>query len=181
MDNLLSYEECLSLREKGIDKFAVGYYNDFGRFILEPGIRNNDLNKMGMHGKYAAAYTADQFGDLGSQIVANIAECNHCGEILQSYHRHDFMSCMHHQNSFIDGGTDYIRSSGVKTLTVYENEPHEIVRMFATRGTFDDNGNRVYKPVKDLTDDHLEAILDYGGADWHLNIIRNEIKFRKTK
>ena len=32
-----------------------------------------------------------------------------------------------------------------------------------------------------MNDDWLEAVLDYGGAEWHLNIIRNEIEYRKLK
>jgi hypothetical protein len=31
-----------------------------------------------------------------------------------------------------------------------------------------------------MDDDHLEAILDYGGADWHLDLIRKEIEYRDS-
>jgi hypothetical protein len=30
-----------------------------------------------------------------------------------------------------------------------------------------------------MDDDYLEAVLNYGGADWHLDIIRKEIKYRE--
>jgi len=30
-----------------------------------------------------------------------------------------------------------------------------------------------------MEDDHLEAVLDYGGADWHLDLIKKEIQYRK--
>jgi hypothetical protein len=30
-----------------------------------------------------------------------------------------------------------------------------------------------------MDDDYLLAVLDYGGADWHLDIIRKEIKYRQ--
>ncbi len=30
-----------------------------------------------------------------------------------------------------------------------------------------------------MDDDHLEAVLDYGGADWHMDLIRKEIEYRK--
>jgi hypothetical protein len=32
-----------------------------------------------------------------------------------------------------------------------------------------------------MNDDWLEAVLDYGGPEWHLNIIKNEIEYRKNK
>jgi hypothetical protein len=32
-----------------------------------------------------------------------------------------------------------------------------------------------------MTDDHLEAVLDYGGADWHLELIKKEIEWRKQQ
>jgi hypothetical protein len=31
-----------------------------------------------------------------------------------------------------------------------------------------------------MTDDHLAAVLEYGGADWHLQLIKKEIAYRKT-
>jgi hypothetical protein len=30
-----------------------------------------------------------------------------------------------------------------------------------------------------MDDDYLQAVLEYGGADWHLDIIRKEIKYRE--
>ena len=60
------------------------------------------------------------------------------------------------------------------------DDDFEIVRMSAERGTFDKDGKKVWKKICDLTDDHLEAILDYGGSPWHLELIRKEIDYRKN-
>jgi hypothetical protein len=32
-----------------------------------------------------------------------------------------------------------------------------------------------------MDDDYLEAVLGYGGAEWHLELIRKEIEYRKFK
>ena len=34
-------------------------------------------------------------------------------------------------------------------------------------------------PISELTNNHLAAILEYGGADWHLKLIAQEISYRK--
>jgi hypothetical protein len=31
-----------------------------------------------------------------------------------------------------------------------------------------------------MDDDYLQAVLEYGGADWHLDLIRKEIEYRKN-
>jgi hypothetical protein len=41
-------------------------------------------------------------------ILRNIAECRLCGDVIESYHRHDFVSCKCGE-IFTDGGKDYIR------------------------------------------------------------------------
>jgi len=38
-------------------------------------------------------------------------KCLKCGDIIQSYHRHDFKWCSC-ENVFIDGGNDYMRYGG---------------------------------------------------------------------
>jgi hypothetical protein len=48
----------------------------------------------------------------------NKARCNHCGDIVISTHRHDFVSCKCFKSSdgktgfFLDGGDDYWRCGG---------------------------------------------------------------------
>lgn len=40
-------------------------------------------------------------------------KCLECGEILESKHRHDFRQCKCQNQTFIDGGKDYLRCGGV--------------------------------------------------------------------
>jgi hypothetical protein len=44
-------------------------------------------------------------------IIRNAAQCAKCGDIIESKHRHDFVSCSCGA-IFVDGGLDYIRSGG---------------------------------------------------------------------
>lgn len=49
--------------------------------------------------------------------------CNHCGDELYSYHRHDFVVC-DCKRCYIDGGDDYTRVGGtpVEDYTFIEKE-----------------------------------------------------------
>lgn len=42
------------------------------------------------------------------RIIKNAAECRVCADVIESTHRHDFVSCTCGE-IFVDGGTDYIR------------------------------------------------------------------------
>jgi len=86
----------------------------------------------------------------------------------------------------VDGGLSYGRY-GAKDLdklivyNYYADDPFDLVRCYATRGSRGKDGKQPLKwiPLKDMDDDYLEAVLEYGGADWHLELIRKEIKYRE--
>lgn len=40
-------------------------------------------------------------------------KCLECGTILESKHRHDFVTCGCKNETFVDGGKDYLRCGGV--------------------------------------------------------------------
>lgn len=116
------------------------------------------------------------------QIVLNKGECTKCKDGLVSNNRHDFVRCSCGE-SFLDGGTEYIRSGGpIKLTTVYADDDFELVRKSASRGSRGPNGDQPlsYIPICDMDDDHLEAVLEYGGAPWHIEIIKKEIEWRKS-
>jgi hypothetical protein len=88
----------------------------------------------------------------------------------------------------VDGGTAYLRygakdMSKIKLFAVYADDDYELVRKYATRGSRGKDGKRplTFIPLCDMDDDHLEACLDYGGPDWHMELIRKEIEYRKFK
>lgn len=45
------------------------------------------------------------------RLVRNAAQCAKCKTVIESKHRHDFVSC-ECGAIFIDGGLDYIRGGG---------------------------------------------------------------------
>jgi hypothetical protein len=86
----------------------------------------------------------------------------------------------------VDGGLSYERY-GAKDMDkiivhhYYADEPFDFIRCYATRGSRGKDGKQplTWIPLKDMDDDYLESVLDYGGADWHLDLIRKEIKYRE--
>ena len=122
------------------------------------------------------------------QLVYNSVECLECGEILVSYHVHDYKTCSCPNQAMVDGGTAYLRYGAmdmnkIKGFAVYDDDPFETVRKYATRGGRGKDGKQplTWIPLCDMDDDYLEAVLDYGGPDWHIALIKKEIEYRKNK
>ena len=46
--------------------------------------------------------------NLKPTIKSNKVQCNKCGDIIESVHRHDFRYCKC-KHVYVDGGRDYIR------------------------------------------------------------------------
>ena len=44
-------------------------------------------------------------------IIRNAAQCAKCGDVVESKHRHDFVSCSCGA-IFVDGGKEYLRGGG---------------------------------------------------------------------
>jgi len=119
------------------------------------------------------------------QLVYNSVTCQECNETIVSYHRHDYKICSCPNEAMVDGGTAYLRygaknMSKIKIFAVYDDDDFELVREYATRGSRGPNGDKPLSwiAIRDMDDDYLEAILDYGGADWHIALIKKEILYR---
>lgn len=119
------------------------------------------------------------------QLVYNSVTCLDCGEVLVSHHRHDYKTCGCDNQTMVDGGTAYQRYGGldlkkVKPFLVYDDEPFYTVREYAERGGRGKDGTEplTWVKLKDIDEDWLYAILDYGGPEWHINLIKKEIEYR---
>jgi hypothetical protein len=122
------------------------------------------------------------------QLVYNAVRCLECDELLVSYSRHDYKTCQCPNSAMVDGGTAYGRygamdMSKIEKIDVYDDDDFEIVRKHATRGSRGPDGDQPLSwiAICDMDDDYLEAVLDYGGPEWHINIIRKEIEYRRNK
>ena len=60
---------------------------------------------------------------MSEKILKNTAQCGECGDIIESRHRHDFVSCTC-GSLFVDGGRDYLRRGFKGSWTeLSETEP----------------------------------------------------------
>lgn len=64
------------------------------------------------------------------KLIKNAIKCNHCGDIIESKHRHDFKFCKC-KTVAVDGGLDYTRRIVKNSLDDYTDlsEWEEIVEI----------------------------------------------------
>lgn len=105
-----------------------------------------------------------------TQIIANRIKCPD-GTILHSKHRHDYVSHIQEDGRTYatDGGNDYVRRSApdreFENLTITTDSSIEDIHEFFVWGrNMDADGNRLpeteYVLLKDITDGHLEALVE---------------------
>lgn len=93
------------------------------------------------------------------------------GTVLHSKHRHDLVSHLDENGRIygLDGGAEYQRVIGayndLEDVSIYSDAPHEIIREYLTWGS-NTNTGKDYKKLKDLSDKHIQAILD---TQTHIN------------
>ena len=125
------------------------------------------------------------------QIILNRIQCKECGEVLTSYHRHDYKTCGCENETMIDGGTDYQRYGGKdlslvdSSSTIYLSDNHELNRSAAHWGNRGKDGRDPlsYKSIADMSNQHIiNILLDMGGkiAPWMEDIFDKEILHRIT-
>ncbi len=109
------------------------------------------------------------------------------GTILTSYNRHNYVEykdTLTKEVLMVDGGTDYLRRNvgTYEELSVYDDGSHITRRSAVHWGTRGKDGKQplVYKPLKDLDSDHIEAILktQHQISDFYREIFKEELKYR---
>ena len=120
------------------------------------------------------------------QIVYNSVKCLECNKVLVSRHRHDYVTCGCPNDAMVDGGNEYERYGAmdmdkIETKYVYADDDFELVRQHAMRGSRGKDGKQplTWIPIAEMDKDYLLAVLNYGGAEWHLELINKEIKYRE--
>ena len=110
------------------------------------------------------------------------------GTILESRHRHDYVTHLdaNGKEYMLDGGLDYVRrsiSGGEQLLTVYHDDPHEVIRDAVTWGTFGKNGDESlkYVAISDMSTEHLQACLETQKANMRsamYRVMQDELEYR---
>ena len=123
-----------------------------------------------------------------SRLVSRIKTPD--GTILTSEFTHDFVTHTdkNGEEYMLDGGAEYqrtyINKEPAVDVSIYTYSPFEEIRKHVKRGTFDKNGNRIWKPVCELSDSHLKNILVYNKDNGipdnkFSDVIKREIEYRK--
>lgn len=125
-----------------------------------------------------------------NHLVYNAVKCDCCGKVIQSKFTHDYVKCGCDNETFVDGGLSYCRFGGkdmtkVISAALYENDPIESIREHMTWGqNYDKDKNLLPKTkwilIKDITEDHLEALIEYTKGMWSNNIFKREMEWRKN-
>jgi hypothetical protein len=114
------------------------------------------------------------------------------GTILESRHRHDYVTYVDKNGKeyMVDGGLEYLRrnvhdDAPYEELSVYDDAPHVEIREAFKWGTRGKDGRQPLKfvPLKDLTTEHIDAILD---TQIHISerirkLFIDELNFRNSK
>ena len=124
--------------------------------------------------------------ELVREIVYNAIKTPD-GTILESRHRYGFKKYKdkNGETYINDGGTEYIRRSVNKEpyedLSLYTTDSIEKIRGVADWGTYGKDGleELKYKKITDLSNAHLEAILNDCGEDVYKGIIKRELDYRR--
>ena len=109
------------------------------------------------------------------------------GTVLESRNVHDYQ---YHKDKngeiyMNDGGVEYLRRSvnviPWEELSLYSDDPFEILRENITWGTYGRNGNEPlhYKPISKMSTNHINAIFSqYRLADYLKEVFEKEISYR---
>lgn len=109
------------------------------------------------------------------------------GTILTSYYTHDYQEykdTITKEVLMVDGGNDYARRNigTYDELSVYDDGSHVTRRAALHWGTRGKDGKQplLFKALKDLDSDHIEAILktQHQLSEFYKNVFKEELKYR---
>ena len=108
----------------GNKSYATGYLNALDS--MYPSATYRLIDKNGKVAKEIAPKTYPTPATSLNKIKCNKAKCLKCGDIIESKHRHDYVSCKCGAIS-VDGGKDYLKrswgsSADYMELSEYEKE-----------------------------------------------------------
>ncbi|HSH51209.1 MAG TPA: hypothetical protein VK982_05755 [Bacteroidales bacterium] len=117
-------------------------------------------------------------------LLANWIMCPN-GTMIPSMHRHDYKEYVNEDGSYssVDGGLDYLRRGGKYTeMSVYSDDPFEVIRRFVCRGGRGKEGKEplTYVPLFRMSDEWLKATIEYIENDnIYKEYYEKELEYRK--
>lgn len=120
-----------------------------------------------------------------SQLILNRAKCLKCGDVIESVHVHDFVTCSC-LNLSVDGGLAYAKRSfgdinSFEEMSIYDDQPFEIIRQHIKRGGRGKNGDQPLKwvPLCEMSNEWLNNVIAYVNPNnpW-LPYYKQEQKYR---
>lgn len=119
---------------------------------------------------------------MTDEIILNRIQCNLCGDIITSHHRHDFVTCKCTAVS-VDGGRQYLKrgysfagtegSLPYTELSVMSSASFEEVRVALLRGSRGKNGDQplTWVPLSEISDDYLGNLIAYQEQNMYTDTI----------
>lgn len=110
---------------------------------------------------------------MTDQIILNRIQCDYCGTVITSHHRHDYVSCGCEMQCSVDGGRVYLKRSykrleedgslPYKDLSVMSSASFEDVRKSLMRGSRGKNGDQplTWAALADISDEYLNNLIAY--------------------
>lgn len=90
------------------------------------------------------------------------------------------------RHTMVDGGNDYLRRGGKFTeMSVFDDDPYEVIRRFVCRGGRGINLDKplTYVPLFQMANDWLQAVIEYEEENrpdnTYLKYYRKELEYRK--
>lgn len=105
---------------------------------------------------------------MTDEIILNRIQCNLCGDIITSHHRHDFVTCKCSAVS-VDGGREYLRRlmtvgrSDYAELSIMSSASFEEIRKVLYRGSLGKNGDQplTWVALSEISDNYLDNLITY--------------------
>lgn len=129
----------------------------------------------------------NQIVSTNRKLVYNGIQCLECSQLIESTHRHDYVTCKCPNAAMVDGGLEYARygavnMSKIRHLQKYADESIDRVRGWAFR--FNQKGRviRLSKMSTNWLDNAIEFCIDRKGEEysptWHTILLIKEQQYR---
>jgi len=173
-DKMLQVEQFAKLLVDEVESYIEESEGDidYVRFLIDRRLKvKKSAGQKQISGGSGGCVVFEGSGGKGGSVLKLLANRIKTpdGTILESMHRHDYKTYIDKNGLeyMVDGGLEYLRrnvqdSAPATEMSVYNTDPHETIREAFKWGTRGIDGKQplTYVVLKDMTTDHIEAILE---------------------